>query len=57
MKFLLHDTRQGKYKILRLDSKKKVFFGSWMIVAEMVIFRGFGARKCLGPLGVNGNES
>jgi len=23
-----------------------------MIAAEMAVFRGFGARKCLGPLGV-----
>jgi len=52
MKILPHDTRQVKYKILRLDSKKKFFLVSWVIAVEMVVFSDFRARKCLHPLGV-----
>jgi len=55
MKFLPHDLRQVKYKILRLDFQKNNFLVLGGTVANMAVFISFRARKCVGPLGVNQN--
>jgi len=53
MKFLPHDLRQMKTKILWLDSKKKCYFlVSWMNTTNIATLSVFLAKKCLGLLEV-----
>jgi len=54
MKVLQHDLRQVKYKILWVDSKKKLFFCFFEVNAtEVTVLSVFLIEKTLEAFGVN----
>jgi len=55
MKFLLHDLRQVKYKILWLYFKESIFFLGWMQQNRQ--FCDFGPKNGLSPIGVKSYQN
>jgi len=53
MKFLPHDIRQIKYRILWLDSTKTFLLFSWMNKAKVTVLSGFWQKNGLGPLEID----
>jgi len=56
MKFLPHDLKQVKYKILQLYSTKNILLFFWMNVGKTAILSGFWQKNGLGPLGIKSNS-